>query len=113
MPKKRYKFDIMKSRQLHNAKQTTLAVRKRSGEAFDLDDVRAFLTQFDEESVKGKRDIKMAVRLPTVEGICTLRGFVGEAKYDKFVEYLEGTVEEPGMFEVMEYRVYCYKNFRG
>ena len=104
MPKKsKYKFDIIKRRNLHDARQTTLAVKKQSGKAFDLDDVRAFLTQFDEDAAKSKREIKTVVRLPTVNGIRTLRGIVGDAKYEEFEEYADEKVEEPAKFEVMEY----------
>ena len=104
MPKKsKYKFDIIKRRNLHDARQTTLAVKKQSGKAFDLDDVRAFLTQFDEDAAKSKREIKTVVRLPTVHGIRTLKGIVGEAKYDEFVDYLDGKVKETSKFEAMEY----------
>ena len=65
MPKKsKYKFDIIKRRNLHDARQTTLAVKKQSGKAFDLDDVRAFLTQFDEDAAKVKGRLRQLSDYP-------------------------------------------------
>ncbi len=97
-----FKTEVMKTRQLYDAKQTTLKLSKPKGQ-IKLDEVSGILNKFEATALKGKHNTQTMVRLPTILGPRTFKMFSGELNFDKYNEYMDGKVEETSKFEELSY----------
>ena len=92
----------MKTRQLHDSKQTTIKITNDTGE-FEIDDIKDIIGTFETSAKSKNHNIQTMVRILTAIGIRTVKFFSGDWKLQEYEEYLDGKVAETGKFEKISY----------
>ena len=105
MPKQnkpKFKTEVMKTRTLHDSKQTTLKLTT-SKPFFEIDDVYGLLNQFESTARQNNQNIQTMIRIPTLLGPRTVKMFSGDLKLQEYEDYFEGRVSESGKFKQITY----------
>jgi hypothetical protein len=97
---KKFKTEILKTRQFRDSKQTTMKVTTNK-KYFKVSDIHGLLKQF--ESVTAEQNIQTMVRVPTILGPRTVKMFSGDLQLEEYEDYLRDKVAEVGKFNKITY----------
>jgi hypothetical protein len=97
-----FKTEVLKTRMLADAKQTTIKITNDKGE-FEIDDIKGIIETFEKTAKSKNNNIKTMVRIPTILGPRTVKSVSGDWKLDDYEEYWAGKVAETGKFEKISY----------
>jgi hypothetical protein len=99
---KKFKTEVLKTRMLADAKQTTINITNDNGE-FEIDEIQGIVDSFEASANKKGDNLKTIVRIPTILGPRTVKMFSGDWKLEEYEEYWSGKVAENGKFEKISY----------
>ena len=99
---KKFKTEVIKTRMLADAKQTTIKITNDKKE-FEVDDIKGIVDSFEASANKKGDTLKTIVRIPTILGPRTVKIFSGDWKLEEYEEYWTGKVAETGKFEKISY----------